>query len=138
ESEIPLQISAKKTDSGTSSTVWRLIASFGIIIVVAGVTIFTGRRWSRGKNTGGSKARIEILHQHHLGPTRSLALVRVSGEVLLVGITDHSINMLKPVTLIDDELENAMGAQFNNFLEDDFAIEDVRRAISRGPEKLTR
>jgi hypothetical protein len=37
--------------------------------------------------------------------------------------------MLKSVALIDDELENIAGKNFNNFLEEDFSIEDVRNAL---------
>jgi flagellar protein FliO/FliZ len=91
--------------------------------------IYAAKRWSREKDKGGQKARIEILHQFHMGPKKSLALIRVAGEAILVGITDQNINMLKTITLIDDELEDIMGKDFNHFLEDEFSVEDVRKAI---------
>lgn len=131
ESDIPVFTKSDKLQKSETSLIWRLIASLVIVAAVGGAMIFAGRRWSWKKNKGGDKARIEILHQYHLGPRKSLALVRVAGEAVLIGCTDHSINMIKPVTLIDDELEGVLGKDFNGFLEDDFSVEDVRSAITR-------
>lgn len=129
ESEIPIVIKPKKEASESSNVIFRLLASVGLIFITAGALIYAAKRWGKPKDKGGNKARIEMLHQFHLGPKRSIALIRVSGEAILVGITDQNINMLKTVALIDDELEGAMKADFNNFLEDEFAVEDVRHAI---------
>ena len=130
ESEIPVLVETKKEAKSESSFAWRLVLSFAVLIAIAGVLIFASKRWTKHKDKGGQKARIEILHQYHLGPRKSLALVRVSGEAILIGCTDQNINMLKSVTLIDDELEHIMNKDFNNFLEDEFSVEDVRSAIS--------
>lgn len=130
ESEIPVVISEKKEAKAESNMIWRMVASIAVIAVVAGVGMFATRRWRVQKDKGGNKARIEIMHQLHMGPKKSLALIRVSGEAMLIGITDHNVNMLKSVTLIDDELESAVTKDFNNFLEDEFSIEDVRNALN--------
>jgi flagellar protein FliO/FliZ len=133
ESEIPIFAKSDKVVKSESNLIWRLVASMGVLLMVAGGLIYTSRRYSRGKNKGGEKVRIEVLHQYHMGPRKSLALVRVAGEAVLIGCTDQSINMIKSVTLIDDELEGILGKDFNEFLEDDFKIEDMRSAIqSRG------
>ncbi|MBX3022584.1 MAG: flagellar biosynthetic protein FliO [Bdellovibrionales bacterium] len=129
ESDIPVFLSGKTGEKSSSNVLWRLAASLGILAAVGGAFYFLSRRFSRQKDKGGSKARIEIMHQLHLGPRKSVALLRVSGEAFLVGVTDQNINMLKPVTLIDDELENVIGKDFNNFLEDEFSVEDVRTAL---------
>jgi len=129
ESEIPVEISAAPKAKEGNNLGWRLIMSLGFVAVVGGVLYYATRRWARPKDVQGKGARIEMIHQYHLGPRRSLALIRVAGEAVLVGITDQSINMIKPVTLIDDELEGLMKKDFNNFLEDEFTIEDVRTAL---------
>lgn len=129
ESEIPVTFTSKSAETGHNGIAWRLIASVALIAVVGGACMFATRRWSKGKDKGGKQARIEILHQLHMGPRKSIALLRVSGETMLVGITDHNINMLKPVTLIDDELEGVLNKDFNHFLEDEFSVEDVRSAL---------
>jgi flagellar protein FliO/FliZ len=129
ESEIPLVTEVKKAEKSESNLVWRMIASLGIVLVVAGCAAYAGKKYRRLKDKGGQRARIEIMHQLHLGPKKSVGLIRVAGEAILIGITDHNINMLKSVALIDDELENIAGKNFNNFLEEDFSIEDVRNAL---------
>lgn len=129
ESEIPVVMSAPKAEKSDAGNLWRLLASIAFIATVGGALVFSTRRWSQQKDKGGKQARIEIMHQMHLGPRKSLALVRVAGEVMVVGITDHNINMLKSVTLIDDELANVVNKDFNGFLEDEFSISDVRSVI---------
>lgn len=129
ESEIPVFMTTAKSEKSDSNILWRLVASIGLIVVVAAGFVYAGKRWTRHKDKGGRKARIEIMHQLHLGPRRSVALLRISGETMLVGITDHSVNMLKSVTLIDDELEDIATKDFNGFLEEEFSIEDVRIAL---------
>lgn len=131
ESEIPLILPPKKTEKEAGTPLGlRVGISLALIFVAGGVMLYATRRWARPKDKAASKARIEILHQFHMGPRKSLALVRVAGEVMLIGVTDHNINMLKPVTLIDDELEGLIGKDFNNFLEDEFSVEDVRNALN--------
>lgn len=131
EAEIPVLVESKKEAKSQNGLMFRLFGSLALIALIAGGTIFASRRFKNQKTTGGSKTRIETLHQVHFGPRKSLALVRIAGEVMLIGLTDQNITMLKQVMLIDDELENAMGGDFNKYLQDDFAIEDVRNAISR-------
>lgn len=128
ESEIPVFISDKKeAKSETTSFAWRLLASMGILAVVAGGMVYASKRWNFKKDKGGQKTRIEILHQLHMGPKKSLGLIRVAGEVILIGITDQNISMLKTIALIDDELEGALGGKdFNGFLDDEFEMQDVR------------
>lgn len=129
ESEIPVFIKSEKVEKAQDSLLWRLFASLGLLVVVAGAMVFATKRYTRRKNTGGEKVRIEVLHRYQLSPKNSLALIRVAGEAILIGCTDQSVNMLKTVTLIDDELEGLLGKDFNGFLEDDFKIEDVRTAL---------
>jgi flagellar protein FliO/FliZ len=133
ESEIPVFTKSDKVAKSESNLIWRLVASMILLGVVATGLVVTSKRYARTKNKGGEKVRIEVLHQYQLGPKKSLALIRVAGEAMLIGCTDQAINMLKPVTLIDDELEGLLGKDFNGFLEDDFKIEDMRTALQSRP-----
>lgn len=130
EAEIPLATEVKTASKSESNVAWRMIASLGVVLVVAGAAAYAGKKYRRHQDKGGQKARIEMMHQLHLGPKKSVGLIRVAGEAILIGITDNNINMLKSVALIDDELENIAGKNFNNFLEEEFSIEDVRDALS--------
>ncbi len=129
ESEIPVTLGATAKPKESSNVLWRLAGSLAFLSVVAGALYYATRRWAKPKDAQAKGARIEMLHQYHMGPRRSIALIRVAGETILVGVTDQNVNMLKPVTLIDDELEGLMKKDFNNFLEDEFSIEDVRSAL---------
>lgn len=128
ESEIP--VFAKKEDPvrTPNNFIWRLLGSFAFIGVVGGIMVFAGKKWTKQKIKSSDKVRIELMHQLPMGPKRSVALIRVAGETILVGCTDQSVNFLKSVSLIDDELEGVLGKDFNNFLEDDFTLSDVRAA----------
>ena len=60
----------------------------------------------------GNKAAIEILANHHLGPKKSIAVVRVAGRTMVVGITEQSINLISQLTSEEDTL-NAI-VEFDN------------------------
>ena len=131
ENEIPVFSKSDKVVKSESSLIWRMVGSIALVAVIGGAMLYATRRWNWKTNKGGERARIEIMHQYHLGPRKSLALVRVAGEVILIGCTDQNINMLKQVTLIDDELAGIVNQNFNGFLEDEFQIEDMRNAMAR-------
>jgi flagellar biogenesis protein FliO len=51
------------------------------------------------KNLGPrSKKMIEVISSHHLGPKKSIAVVRVAGRMLVLGITDDSINLITQIS----------------------------------------
>ena len=107
EAQIPVFLSKPAQKHAAVNPWGRLILSFFIIGTVGGgMMIFA--RWYNGKNKkGGDLNKIRILTQFHLGPKKSLAIVRVAGEAILIGVTDHNISMLKSLSLLDGELDSA-------------------------------
>ena len=74
-------------------------------------------KWWSKKNTkslGGTK--IQVLSTHYLGPKKSLSIVQVAGESLLLGVTDQNINMIKTLSLIDDEVPATTPNNFENVI----------------------
>jgi flagellar protein FliO/FliZ len=61
-------------------------------------------------------SQIKILTQHYLGPKKSLAIIRVAGESMLVGITDQNINLIKTLALLDEEIPNDTPREFSKSL----------------------
>jgi flagellar protein FliO/FliZ len=59
--------------------------------------------WQKRHGKAVDTTRIRILTQHHLGPKKSLAIIRVAGETILIGVTDHNINLIKSLSLLEDE-----------------------------------
>ena len=51
-------------------------------------------RTSLGVKVAGPKMAIEMVSNHHFGPKRSIAVVKVGGRALVVGITEQSINLI--------------------------------------------
>ena len=107
ESQIPIHLS-NSNPLQTSVDPWGgLLLSFLIIAIVGGgMMVFA--RWYSGKyRKNGDANKIRVLTQFHLGPKKTLAIVRVAGESILIGITDHNISMLKSLSLLDDEVPNS-------------------------------
>lgn len=130
EDQIPVLKNVKSAQSSPSGNWFRLIGSAIFVLAVTGGLIVVVKKSSKAKSIGGKKAKIEVLHQHFLGPKKSVALIQVAGEAILIGVTDNSINMIKSVALIDDEVPPEQ-QDFNGFLEEDFTMEQLTAQKSR-------
>jgi flagellar biogenesis protein FliO len=47
---------------------------------------------------------VEVLSNHHFGPKRSMAVVKVGGRTLVVGITEQSINLISQLSSEEDAM----------------------------------
>lgn len=113
EEEIPLTIGTKKVSEEESSPWFRLLLSMGVISVVAIALIVGVKKFSKGHHKVGGSIKVRVVSQHPLGPKKNLTIVNVAGEILLLGVTDHSINMIKSISLIDDELVDDAPVSFD-------------------------
>lgn len=105
EAEIPVKI-PKSAIPASSDFQTRLWLGLGFILIsLVGSFIFLRR--FRQKNSLTSQLQMKVLSQHHLGPRKSLAVVRVAGESLLLGITDHHISHIKTLSLLDEDVPDA-------------------------------
>lgn len=108
-------ITLKETDipvltkvAGKKAEVQSPFARIAISLVVMGA-LFLGlvkftKFWQ--KKTGIAKDdsnKIRVLNQHFLGPRKSLAIIRVAGETILIGVTDQNISHIKSLSLLEDE-----------------------------------
>lgn len=118
ESEIPVfaTVTPEKKTAGVG--IERLVTTLFIVCVVLGAALFGMKRWSiNRKDKTSSPTKIHILTQHHLGPKKSLAIVQVAGEAILIGITDQNISMLRTLSLIDDEVPGLVPKNFSDELD---------------------
>lgn len=120
ESQIPAFREAQAKTQKPQSMWGRLVMSFIVVAAVAGGLIVASRRWAKTKNIIGSQAKVKIAHQLHLGPKKSIALIEVAGEHLLIGVTDHNINLLKTLSIINDEIPDQVHQNFEDALGEDF------------------
>jgi flagellar protein FliO/FliZ len=94
EDQIPINLEATKPTQTTENPIFRLIASLSIVgILVAGGVLLIKKKGF--KKSLLKENQIKILTQHYLGPKKSLAIVRVAGESILIGITDQAISHIK-------------------------------------------
>jgi Flagellar biogenesis protein len=134
EAEIPLNLEAKNKAGSDGSPVFRIILTLAILGVVGtGAFIFL-RKYSvpKGMKTA---TQIKILQQHYLGPKKSLAIVRVAGESILIGITEQNISMIKSLSLLDDEVPEEAPQHFGSVLN---TMDDEEEAPVKPSRKVAR
>lgn len=131
ESEIPV-LTAKKADPvEVSGSMGKMFYSLIIIaLMAAGIAYFT-RWWSKRHTKSLDNNKIRVLTQHHLGPKKSLSIIQVAGETILIGVTDHNINMIKTLSLLDEELpEFDPTTTFSESLDANIATDAVLDKVS--------
>ena len=131
ESEIPLNLDGGKKVAQEGSSVFRIIFTLSILGLVGAGAFFFLRKYKIPK-ASKHQTQIKVLQQHYLGPKKSLAIVRVAGESILVGITDHNISMIKSLSLLDDEVPEEAPQSFGRVLGD---IDETPAAAERAPAK---
>ena len=104
EDQIPLTIEAAKKPAEAGSPVTKALMSGMILLALAGTSFYFVRKYRSSNSINKSNMQIKVLSQHYLGPKKSLAIIHVAGESMLVGITDTNISMIKSLSLIDDEV----------------------------------
>ena len=128
ESEIPVLAPARVKEAKSGSAYGRILTSLGIVFVLGmGVLLFI-KWWSKNYRPNKMASKIQVLTQHSLGPKRNLAIIRVAGETILLGVTDHNISMIKELSLMDDELPE--------FTPDSFSNELDKELVSESPEAV--
>lgn len=115
EKEIPLVSKNAKTAVNTSSAIGRMAAGVGALLLLLASVYFVNKKLQAKKaGTAFNHDSITVVSQKYLGPKRTLTLVRVSGEYLLLGVTDHNISLIKQLSVIDDEIPNLVPQDFKS------------------------
>ncbi|MCC2677564.1 MAG: polar flagellar assembly protein FliO [Pseudobdellovibrio sp.] len=116
EDQIPLNIETAKKPAEGGSTTAKALMSMVIILILTGSGYYFVRRYKFSNTINKSNMQIKVLSQHYLGPKKSLAIIHVAGESILVGVTDHNISMIKSLSLIDDEVPAGVPNHFGQAL----------------------
>jgi len=133
ENQIPVLTGAKDPKKASGGGMTRIFISLGVLAAALLAAIFGLKRIGNRGAEKNKNTRIKVLTQHALGPKKSLAIVQVAGESILIGVTDQNISMLKSLALIDDEFPEEMPREFNHALDDfdgDTASSRARGAIA--------
>lgn len=141
EDQIPLKIFEEGKVSNSQSASQKVVVSLAIIIGLLGAGYYGLKKFSFKNSHLQSNMQIKILSQHYLGPKKSLAIIRVAGESILIGVTDQNISMIKSLALLDDEIPQVLPKDFSvNMTEnlndadtEDFTFAGIKTTVS---EKL--
>lgn len=156
ESEIPLVGSGKQQKKSESSPWFRLIATIGVLgVLFVGVKVGLKKYTRRSNNPKLQGTKIRVVTNHHIGPKKSLMIVNVAGESLLLGVTDQNISILKNLSLLEEELpadipstfagainetfvetKNLVAAPAAQETEDDFAIQGLAQIKDKVSSRL--
>ncbi len=144
ESEIPVNLDTNKKAAGGENPIFKIILSFAIVGVLGCAAYFLLRKY-KFQNPKSQATQIKVLTQHYLGPKKSLAIVRVAGESILIGITDQNISMLKSLSLLDEDIPEDSPKEFHSVFakktqpaqfaddgenKDEFSISGIKDIVS--------
>jgi flagellar protein FliO/FliZ len=147
EDQIPLKIEQQVRASDTSANSTKMVLSLAVVGLMLGAAYYFIRKYGiANKIPAKSNMQIKVLSQHYLGPKKSLVIVRVAGESILIGVTENNISMIKALSLLDDELPQVLPKNFedslnqtsqradqNDEVDDDFSFSGLKLSVS---EKL--
>ncbi len=103
ESEMPLNLQAGQVQAKDSESSAKTVLGLVFVLAVLGGTYYFVRRYANSKVPQSTLMQIKVIAQHHLGPKKSVAVIRVAGESMLVGITDNQINLIKSLSILDED-----------------------------------
>lgn len=88
---------------GTFDLILNMFAGLALVLALIAATAWLLRRYGVDKIVPGKNDSIRILSSKSLGNRRSLFLVRVRGQTLLLGVTPQNINTLTEVQEMEGE-----------------------------------
>ena len=144
ESDIQVQLEAPKKPVENESPFLKVLFALAVLGILGYGSVVLARkyRYSNGKSPA---MQINVLTQHYLGPKKSLAIVRVAGESILIGVTDHNISMIKSLSLLDEDVPEEIPKEFAPLLatkskaqmikedgdsKDDFSMAGIKDFVS--------
>jgi flagellar protein FliO/FliZ len=80
----------------------QMLASLGIVVGMIFVARHLVTRFQKGGLTKGTAPKhVRVVESRFLGPKKSLVLVEVGGEYLLLGSTGDGLNLIKQIDMIE-------------------------------------
>lgn len=80
----------------------QMVASLALVVGVIFLFSHFAGRWMKNVTPGGAPRYIRIVETRHLGPKKSLMLVEVGGEYLLVGNSSEGMQLIKQVDMMEE------------------------------------
>ncbi|MFZ4404525.1 MAG: FliO/MopB family protein [Pseudobdellovibrionaceae bacterium] len=130
EEAVPLNLEVPKSKAIETSFIQRSLFAFSIVGILALLSYLAIKKYGK-PGSKNSQQQIKILTQHFLGPKKSLAIIRVAGESILIGVTENNINLIKSLALLDEDIPEQTPEKFSNLVEDeDFYFKGIKDSVS--------
>ena len=96
--------SGKALEGGSmTGAVFQMFASLAIVIGVIYLLYYVSNRWFKGMAGGrAGSGLIRVVETRYLGPKRSLMIVEVAGEYLLLGNGSEGVHLIKKLESGDE------------------------------------
>lgn len=119
EAEIPLSTKKAKASASAVPSLKNVAAGlFVLALLLVSAILVTRKLKNKQAGAAFNHESIAVISQKYLGPKRNLVLIRVTGEYLLLGVTDHNISLIKNLNVVDDEIpELVNGKNFGDVLD---------------------
>lgn len=97
--------------------------AIGVLLLVLGILymgVWTLKRLGKLRGFGSKLARdgLTVEGQFHLGPKKTLVVVRFLNKRLLLGVTDHHINLLTEMEANHDATQNTSSTDFRDIMDE--------------------
>jgi flagellar protein FliO/FliZ len=119
---------AAKHSSGSGGAFVRMIVGLLIVIAVIYGVYWLLKTYGKSKKTGPGDGKLEVVATTALAPNRSIHLVRVGDELVLVGSAEQSVTQLR----VYDADESR---RLNTLLEAEPQLRAVGAGSASGPYK---
>jgi flagellar protein FliO/FliZ len=101
---------------------WDLLKAFFPIIVILGILFFILRYvrkfYAPVKGINTSNFQIKVLATQMIMPKKYVAILKIKDKVLVVGVAENSINLLKELELeAGDIIEQGAAVEKNSFVD---------------------
>lgn len=106
----------------------RVLLGLGLILGILAAVLFLYRKATHGTAGLRRHAAIEVLTQRSLGNRTGLSVVRVAGETLLLGVTQHRVTLLSDLT--------ARAAQASAPPADAAAVDALLNEVTDAPQQF--
>lgn len=99
---------------------WGTVASMGVgLLVVVGLAIglgYAAKRLGARRLLGGRGRNLELLETIQIGPRRSLALVRLGGQWLVVGMGEKELSHIATLPAPAEQAPSAFAVELNRLV----------------------
>lgn len=96
-SALSAHAAAGLTDVVSVSSMWQTFLSLVVVVALIPLLLL-GVKKVQSWQLGGKSPELNIVKVHPLGGKERLMIVEVEGERLLLGVTAHSVSLLKNLT----------------------------------------